>query len=266
MESRIVEVRPVPKEKWHGKTGKDDFAAPVVIEAAVSGTTGQYATGLSEEDRKRLEKVTKYDLSPEYQMGTPHPFWSSPAGAVKLEYKTNIFDVSKALDEIKISILKASDLVANSMKEYQDGKFPNAIFVIFDEREETEIKASKLALKNKVVIECAKLTPEKKAELVQILEGISVRKMSAQTIDLKLDEAIDKYGAEKVINLLKRDAKRNTVHALVLEAIYKNVLRKEGSAIYYMDDQLGFDVESAVDYFLDPRNQTLKAQILEKIV
>ena len=261
----LVEVKPIEKERWHGKKGKEAFTRAMVIEALISVNTNRFCTGLTDEDRKRLESLTGYDLSPDYMVGKPHPFWSSTAAQVKLENKTNVFDTKKPLDEIKVKLMKDSDLVANSMKEYEEGKFPLAKFVIFDESEEVEIKASKLAMKNKVIIESSKLPFERKAEIVQILSDISVRKQSPDYVDLKLDEAIDKHGAEKVLNLIKRDKTRTSLHALVMEAIHKNVLRKDGAAVYFMDDQIGYDVESAVDYFQDPKNQSLKAQILEKI-
>ena len=73
--------------------------------------------------------------------------------------------------------MKASDLVANSVKEYEEGKFPLAIFVIYDESEETEAKASKAALKRKVVIESSKLPKSRKIEIIQILLGIPVRNL-----------------------------------------------------------------------------------------
>ncbi len=247
------------------KGGKEAFARPVTVEALVSVQTGQFATGLSDEDRKRLEAKTGYDLSPNYTVGKPHPFWNSPAAVVKLEHKTNVFNTNKELDEIKVKLLKASDLVANSQKEYEEGKFPNAIFVIFDEQEEVELKASKAAIKRQVIIESSKLTKSRKAEIVQILSGVSVRKQTEDYIDLKLDEQIDEHGPEKVLNVIQRDKTRTTLHALILEALHKGVLRKEGSAIYYMDDQLGFDLEATIDYFADKKNQALKAQVLEKL-
>lgn len=261
----IVEVRPIEKERWHNKKGKEAFKRPVTIEALVSINTGKYATGLSDEDKERLEDKSGFNLSADYTQGKPHEFWNSPAATIKLEYKTNVFQTIKALDEIKVKVMKASDLVANSMKEYEDGLYPNAIFVIFDEVEEIELKASKAAVKRKVIIESSKLTKSRKAEIVQILSGVSVRNQSDDYIDLKLDEEIDKKGPDKVLTLIQRDKKRTSVHAFVLEAIQKNVLRKEGSGIYYMDDQLGFDLESTLDYFEDKKNQALKAQVLEKI-
>lgn len=261
----IIQVRPIEKEEWHGNSGLNSFTAPKVIQALVSLDTGKYATGLSQEDRTRLEKATGFDLSDNYTPGTPHPFWSSPAAKVVLENGTNIFKTENPLDEIKVSILKASDMVANSQTEYNEGHFPNAIFIIFDEEEEVEVKASKLAIKNKVIVELQKLSKDRKIEIVQILLGLSVRKQSEDYIDLKIDECIEKKGAEVVLDLINRDKTRTAVHSMIIEALYKSVLRKEGSRIYYMDDELGFDMESAIDYLSDKKNQALKVQILEKI-
>jgi hypothetical protein len=260
----IVEVRPIKKEKWHGKEGKDSFTAPKTVEALVSLRTRRYSTGLSTEDRERLEKITGYDLSDIYIQEKAHPFWSS-TGVVKLEDKTNVFDTSIPINEIKVKLLKASDLVANSMKEYEEGKYPDAIFVIFDEQEENEIKATRASIKRKVIIESAKLPIDKKIEIIQILLGISTKGQSNDYIELKFDECIDKFGADKLLTIMQRDKSRNTTHSLVLEAIQKNVLRKEGSSIYYMDDQLGFDLEATMDYLEDKKNQLLRAAIIEKI-
>jgi hypothetical protein len=51
----------------------------------------------------------------------------------------------------------------------------------------------------------------------------------------------------------------------VVEALYKNILNKEGSGIYYMSDILGHSVDDVVEYFLSPQNQEIKARILEKL-
>lgn len=261
----IVEVKPIEKESWHNKKGQESFKRPVTIEALISVRTGKFTTGLTKEDEERLSSAGGYNLSANYTVGKPHEFWNSPAAQVKLEYKTNIFNTSRTLDEIKVKLMKASDLVANSQKEFEEGMFPEALFVIYDEQEEVEVQASRAAIKRQVIIESSKLTKNRKAEIVQILSGVSVRNQTENYIDLKLDEEIDNKGANTVLTLIQRDKKRTALHALVLEAIYKNVLRKEGTSVYYMDDQLGFDVESTIDYFDKKTNQALKAQILEKI-
>jgi len=158
----------------------------------------------------------------------------------------------------KYDFIKALEIAKNC-------KYPDAIFVIFDEQEENEIKATRASIKRKVIIESAKLPIDKKIEIIQILLGISTKGQSNDYIELKFDECIDKFGADKLLTIMQRDKSRNTTHSLVLEAIQKNVLRKEGSSIYYMDDQLGFDLEATMDYLEDKKNQLLRAAIIEKI-
>jgi len=62
----IVEVRPIKKEKWHGKEGKDSFTAPKTVEALVSLRTRRYSTGLSNEDRENLQTITGHHSSDIY--------------------------------------------------------------------------------------------------------------------------------------------------------------------------------------------------------
>ena len=52
-----------------------------------------------------------------------------------------IFDTSNPLDFIKMRVCKASRFVANSWKEFEEGLFPEATHVIFDESEEIEEKS-----------------------------------------------------------------------------------------------------------------------------
>lgn len=258
-----IEVRPIEKNRWHGKTGKDSIARPVKIEALYNVRTGRYDTGLDPEDKQRLESLTGFDLSDHYVRGEPHPYWSEQ-GVVTLPFGTKIFNDDKPQDEIAIKMLKASELVANSTKEYEDGLAPFATHVIFDERENVEIKASRISVKKEAYIETDKISREKKIEIIQILTNKGMRKQSDSFIEISLDELVEAR-PQDVLDLIKKDKADVGIHSMVLEGLDKNVLRKEGTSIYYMDDQLGFDVASAVQYFKDPSNQKLKAELLGKI-
>lgn len=261
----IVEIRPIPRERWHKKTGKDSFTRPVKIHPSVDPFTSKYKIDLEPEELAKLQEDTKYDLSLEFKEGVPHPFWGQSVGKVKLENGANIFRTERPLDLIKIGIAKGSPLVANSMAEYEEGKYPDAIFVIFDEREEIEVKAKKDALRRKAEALIDSLTSTQKQEIVQICLDINTSKQSTDFIDVKFSEAIKIVGAEKILFLAERKKETNTLHALVLKGLQKNVFRKEGSSIYYLTDQIGHDVESAVAYLQDKNNQTLKAIIIDKI-
>lgn len=261
----IVQVKPIKRDRWHGKSGKESFSRPVKIDASVDPSTGKYAVKLTDEELEKLATQTKYDLSLEFIAGVIHPFWGTQLGRVKLEHGTNIFNTTQPLDMIRVGVLKASPLVANSQEELENGLYPDALFVIFDEAEEIEVKAKKSALRRKALGLINTLSANKKNEIVQIVLGISTKGQSNDYVDLKFEEAIEKAGPEKVIGIAEREAKVNNIHSLVLEAIAKNILRKEGSSVYYMTDHLGHDVDSTVRYFLDPNNQGLKAIILEKL-
>lgn len=259
----IVIVKPIEKNRWHNNPKIID--RPVVLHAAISLSTGKYATGLTEEDRERLEKLTGYNLSPEYINGVAHEFWDNSIGKIKLSDGANVFDTNKPLDYIKLQILKANDLVANSQKEFDEGLFPYAKFIIYDEEQEQEIKAAKVALKNRVILEVEKLSNDRKIEIIQIILNISAKGQSSNFISLKMEECIEKAGAEQILSLINENKARVTTKAFILEALNKNILRKEGTSVYYLSDQIGFDIDSTIDYFLDKNNQSLKAQIINQL-
>ncbi len=260
----LVEVKPIDAKKWHGKTGKEAFAQPQVIQALYDTKTGKYATGLSEENRIKLEKSTGFDLSNGYNVNTPHEFWDTKAGQVKLENRTTIFDTEKAIDFIKVAILKDSKFIANSQRELELGLFPDAVFVITDEREEKKLKALKIQKKKEAYKLLSELTIVEKADLIQVLSNKSLRHQSQDFVDVEIDALIEADVAQFLTHI-KMDKKDIYNNALVLEAIYKGVLQKEGAAVLYMGDRIGITVGEAIKYVADIENQQLKAMILEKL-
>ncbi len=260
----IVEVRPIETKKWHGKKGEENFSRPLILQCLYDRNTGKYATGLSEADRKRLEKKTGYDLSDEYNNEKAHPFWDTNAAKIKLPYSTSIFDTEKPLDELKVMVLKASRYVANSVSDYENGLYPDATHVIYDESEQMKIKASKIQLRNKALGLSLKMTQAKKVEVIMIMRKKLLKGQSQNYVDVIIDELITE-DPERFIMFAKMDEQERFIRSLVLEGLMKNVLTKEGSSIYYLGDKLGNDIDGAVKYFLDPNNQELKGAILEKL-
>jgi hypothetical protein len=259
----IVEVRPIEIKKWHGKKGQENFAQPLVLEALYDSKLGKYATGLNEEDRVRLEKITGFDLSDAYG-DKPHPFWGSQAGKIKLPYRTSIFDSAVPLQEIKIKVLKASKYVANSLKEYNEGLYPDAVFVIYDEQEEAKIAASKIQIKRKANQLATKMSSDEKVNIIQILSGKSMRNQSQDFLDVEIDKLIED-DMLTFTKYAKMDSGITYIRAAILEGIHRNILTKEGNAILYMGDRIGFNIDEAVTYFSDPQNQQIKASILAKL-
>lgn len=264
--AKLIEVRPIEVKKWHGKKGAESFTRPKKIQALIDSNTMKYATGLSDKDIEALKaKGVSYDLTDNVlEENTPHPFWDSNLAVVKLENNTMFFDKDKPLDFIKISIMKASKFVANSVSDYEKGIFPDATHVLFDEQEQAESKASKVEIKNQAIIEASKLSKDRKIQLILVLGGKNLRNQSDQFITVALDDVINK-DAEGFMRYIKKDKKQVADLALATEALQKHIFRRDGHKILYMDSVLGNTLEDVADYLGNDENQDLKINIMQKI-
>ncbi len=183
---------------------------------------------------------------------------------VKLENNTIFLNTDNPLDYIKWKICKASKFVANSMKEYDEGMFPEATHVIFDEAEEIEVKATKVQLRKKATIECSKLSLSKKIQIVMILGDKNLKNQSSDFVEVEIDTLIQKRAAD-ILEIINRDDEDTALHAMILEALQKSVLRKTGHKIVYFDSVLGGEVVDVVDYLKKPENQDLKLRLMSQL-
>lgn len=260
----LVEIRPLEVQRWHKKKGKEAFAQDKTIEVLYSEELGKLATGLTEEQAKEYGAKLGVDLSDMYNPELPHPYWTSKASWITLPNKTTIFNDQRPSDFVKIANCKASKFVANSMAEQQAGKWPDATHVIFSEEEEMELKATKFQITQKIGIELMNASLERKIALVQILSNKTVKGRSPNFIDGILSEVIAEK-PEEVLKALSMDKEEVVVRSSVLELLQKNILTKQGQAVYYMGDKIGLDYEDTVKYFKDPNNAVMKVTLLEKL-
>ena len=260
----LVEVRPIDSKSWHGKVKDESFKRPNKLPALVDGDTMRYATGLSEKDIIKLKEElnVNYDLTDNYDPDVPHPFWDSTLPVVTLKNQTMFFNTDLAIDFIRVKIMKASKYVANSQKDIDEGMYPDATHVIHDESEEQEIEASKIALSNKAVIETAKLSTSKQADLLLIIDGILAKGRSPEFVTVKM-AALIKEQPEAVLRYIGMDKEQVQLEALVLECIEKNVLQEDGHKIKYHDSILGMDTLEVVEYLKLDENQDLKLRLMQ---
>lgn len=267
-----VEVKPIDTRKWHGKKGKESFAQPKAIEVLYNHEKGRYDTGLEEEDGitkevfDRLEKEMGVSLSSAFNPNEPHPYFANKAGWINLPNNTLILDTNRNTDFVKVQNLKASKFVANSMAEYNEGKWPDATHVIFSEEEEMQLKANKFQIIQKCAVELIKASAERKAAIILIVSDIPkvVKGRSQDFIDGLLSELVENK-PEEVLKALSMNKDEVMIRATVLELLQKNILTKQNGAIFYMGNQIGFDYEDSLKYFRDPNNAEMKVRLLEKL-
>lgn len=260
----IVEVKPLPLKKWHGKKDKESFAQAKTIEALYSNRIGGYETGLSDEDVEKYGKKLGFSLDNLFNPEKEHPFWSNKIGQVKLENSTVYFDTSKPLDYVKVKLIRVSKYVANSMAEWEAGKWPDATHVIYDENEEADTKATSIQKRNRAIQLAGKMNLDEKATMVLIINKKYVKNKSLNYIDVEIDEAIENH-VDDFIRYAEMDLQDIQVRGSILEGLHRQILTEEGSSIYYMGERIGFDIEDAMKWFQSPDNQKLKVAILERL-
>lgn len=260
----LVEIRPLLVKRWHGKTGQESFTKSKSLQALVNGDSMTYDTGLTSEEIVELNKLLKYDLSNHFDTEKPHTFWDSPMSKVKLENNTMFLDIILPLNYIKVKIMKASKFVANSMTDYDAGLFPEATHVIFDESEQAEISATKVQQEEDAIIAASTMTKDRKIELVLALSGKNLKGQSDNFVKVELSKVIKKDTAEFLrFNTMDKEELSN--YSLVLEALQKSVLRKDGHKILYHDSILGMEELEVAKYLMLDDNQELKLRIMAQI-
>lgn len=281
-----IQVKPVATERWHGKKGAESFKRPHSVPALVDAETLTYKTGLDYFNKKyehpddKNIKLTeaeyyglllKQDLSNQFDTEKPHPFWDSKMANVKLENRLMFFDPENPIDYIRIKILKASKYVANSLMEYEEGLWPEATHVIFDEAEEIESLSKTVELKKQAIIECAKLSKDKKVALIMVLSAdgdyVKARNLKGKSdafVEVELNKIIES-NAEGVIEFINRSPEQAAGNAMILECLQKNVLYKEGHRIKYHESTIGESIADAVDYLLRPEQSEFKLRLMAQI-
>jgi hypothetical protein len=259
-----VTIKPVPKEQWHGKKGKESFSRPKSFEVCFDSQTGGYATGLTKEEEEKYGTILGVKLDSIFRAEEPHPYWASQSAKISLPNHTMILETDRAADFVKWKNMKASKEVANSLKEWEDGLWPEATHVIYDESEEVEIKASKISKRNACIIVASKLSMGEKLNLVQILSNKSLRNQSEDFVNVEIDKIIDEK-VDEFIKWTRASKEEVSARAQIMEGLFKHTLVKQGLNITYMGETIGHDVDQAVEYFLNPDNQAMKLAILEKI-
>ncbi len=267
MTNNIVTIKPLDIEKWHGKKGADSFSQPKKYCPLYSDEIGGYDTNLNDDDLKRLSNlIPNRDLSNIYDPSKPHPFWGSSEVVVKLPNHAVTFDTSKPLDFIKVAYLKSPRFkyVANSVKDWEQGLYPEATHVIYDEEEEIEKKSKVYSNKSDAWTLVASLTMEEKRNIAQIVYNKPVRKASENTLMTIIGEAIES-DIERFLSYARMNKAELHLRALINEASFRGVIIKKNSNLYFMDELIGVNIDDAVKFLSDKQNQSIKATIIAKI-
>ena len=250
----LVYVKPIIRKKWHGLNdlNRSKFQdTSDVLMALYDSRVGKLATGLDSDDESRLGSALGADLA------STSEYWSE--FRVKLKDQTMIYDLSIPLQEVQIKLLKASRFVANSQKEFDQGKWPAAKYIIFDEIQELEKKANEVELKTRAIEVFNNLSSEKKVDLLKIY-GRYTSDSSRDFVYTKLYEIVEENPGD-FLQVASTTPEHIKIKALVFDLERTGVFRRKGTAYLYNDQQVGFDYDNTVENLLDPLKQELLVKL-----
>ena len=253
-------LKPIMTEKWHGlhKVGRTKFQdTQDVIQVLYDRKQGALATGLDSDTETRLSSSLGVSLA----NNSANEFWHD--FKIKLMDQTMIFDTTKPMEELQVYVLKASKFVANSQKELDAGKWPNAKYVIYDEKTELEKQAAEVEIKAKAIDIFNNLSPEKKLDMLK-LYGKASENSSNDFVYTKLYEIVENDPADFMRQATK-SPEEIKVKALIFDLEKIGILRRKGTAYLYNDQQVGFDYDDTVSYLLNPGNQELLVKLKDSL-
>lgn len=143
---------------------------------------------------------------------------------------------------------------------------PTATHFIYNESEETAIKATKLQRVNNLIREVSKLSLARKRNIILIIENENTDNKNEDYLTVRFDDIIK--NPDKIMlleTLLKEDKELVELAATIKSAIQKNVLRRTKKGIFYFETNLGFTEEDVKDFLSKDENQEILLTIKDKL-
>jgi len=170
------------------------------------------------------------------------------------------------LDFVKYKYLLVSNYIYKSEEELKIGSKTQATHYIFNEGEETVLKASVIETRNNLIRKVGELSLNRKKELVQILLNETTDNKNEDYLTVRLDAIIEDKDLSKELKVLLENSTQDiTLVAEIKSAILKGVLKKTKKGIFFFDSNLGFQEEDVKEFLILPENQEIYLNIKSKI-
>lgn len=283
----IIKVRPLPPDQGeiigfgYEKLGSKMAPGTVLrTRALFNRATGKRDTGLEisvanpwydkvKDPRETIlyREVMEKKLGGRYNLAPESDFWEG--FVVRLENKTNIFNMDIPEDELRVAVLKAGTEVLPSIVERTNRRYIGAKFVFDDPEVEAESKLYKQEVKRKAFKKFDEMNSSMKGKMARILQIMETANISDKVIDMRLFDFIE-ANPKVFLDAANRDLDLINAESLLYEALEYNVLRrKDGRVVKVSGDKdgaiIGNDIPSAVNFLMLKSNTDIATMITNEI-
>lgn len=243
-EKREVVIQRLNKVQFGGLS---IYPKSATVLSTEMGKDGLYKTGLTEEEERIYEK--KLGL-PEGKLKRNSLFWAELT--IRVAGKSIKLDLDNPLDFLKYKAALESTKIANSVTE--KGKWPDAMFVIFDEEEEAKRENVKISAKRKAYAKFGTMSAEDMRSFVKLIgkrkpEGTSnevIENITANFVETSPDQFL------KIV-----DDARFEIKVMIEDLMSAGLIHKAGSYYKNGDEIMGHTIDEVADYLADDKNQQI---------
>ena len=215
---------------------------------------GGYETGLSDKDELRLEKELQMKSG---MLGKYSEYWRDYT--VILNDKDKTLVLNRPRDFIDYKILMASNRVANSVNNLMD--WPKAEYVLYNAEEDAKKDNLKIKEKRRAYKKFNSMTSSEMRNVLKLM-GKKAANASETLVENTLADVLDENPAEFNETLDLPDFK---LRVFINDLIDINTIRIRGGHYLFGDSPIGHDLESALIYLKDPKNQDIVLSLKSKL-
>lgn len=250
LQIKQVVIRPLKRKTWSGFQRFPKCQDTIIARK----TRGGYVTGLKTEEARELERLMRL---PDGELDPNSSYWKS--FAFRLTDKDTILDMSIPIDIVNLRMALSDPRVAASVTSKHLS--PKAEYVVYDIVEDAKHENLKIEKEVEAASVFAKLSIAEQAEFLKLM-GIYAESTAPSVIKNRLYKAVkeDPNGFLAIANLQDKDTR-----LLILDLTRNNILRLQGGHYMHGTVDIGFDLDSAVQYMKDPNNQDLRLNLMEQL-
>jgi len=242
-------IKPLSRPKFSGISSHSKTFT--VITGAQLDQTGLYKTGLTKEDE------AKYESDLNLPKGTLSKRNSDFWGTLDIRLfndKPTYFSIASPLDEIKYKVILQHSLIANNEMEILNN--PMVGFYIEDLESKAKVEEIGLNLEFEAMQILMDSTIEDKRGLLKVYPNTKgVDTFSETMVKTELMKRV-KENPKRFIELSQDPDLK--VRILIEDLLNSGKLIKKGSFYNYEGEVIGSSIESAISYFKDLKNQSVK--------
>ena len=250
MAKGTVIVKSVEKHRWSGYHRFPKCKDTVIAQYGRAG----YATGLTEGEEKELEKRLSLQNGTLNKYST---YWRDYT--IVLTDKQKTLKLENPKDFLDYKILFASKRVANSVNDLS--LTPKAEYVLYDAEEDAKKDNLVVKEKRKAYKKFSTLVTKEMRDVLKLM-GKRAENASDTLVENTLNDIIEKDPKE--FNTIMGIADFKT-RVFIEDLVAINALRIRGGHYMFGDNAIGHDIETAVDYLKNPKNQDIVLSLKSKL-